>query len=39
MTENHPISNGFIPETARVLVIGTFPPKSSPLGELSIIDH
>lgn len=27
MTENHPISNGFIPETARVLVIGTFPPK------------
>ncbi len=27
MTENHPISNGFIPETARVLIIGTFPPK------------
>jgi G:T/U-mismatch repair DNA glycosylase len=27
MIENHPISNGFIPETARVLIIGTFPPK------------
>ena len=27
MTENHPISNGFIPESARVLIVGTFPPK------------
>lgn len=27
MIENHPISNGFIPETARVLIVGTFPPK------------
>lgn len=27
MIENHPISNGFIPETARVLITGTFPPK------------
>lgn len=27
MIENHPISNGFIPESARVLIVGTFPPK------------
>ncbi len=27
MTENHPISSGFIPESARVLIVGTFPPK------------
>ena len=27
MTENHPILNGFIPESARVLIVGTFPPK------------
>jgi len=27
MTENHPISNGFIPKSARVLIVGTFPPK------------
>jgi hypothetical protein len=27
MTENHPISNGFIPESARVLIVGTFPQK------------
>lgn len=27
MTENHPISNGFIPESAQVLIVGTFPPK------------
>ncbi len=27
MIENHPISNGFIPESARVLIVGSFPPK------------
>lgn len=27
MTENHPISNGFVPESACILIVGTFPPK------------